>query len=193
MGIIGYGALGLSSQIVFPRLKVTIRLGKHIEKIAKALSITVLIADRKGSSILRPGRTPFPDILRNSTVLMVGCPLDETTRDMIGQKELQLMKPTASLINVARGGVVNEKALVQALRDGTIASAATDVFEIEPATSENPLIAENPPSLTASPHIAWYADASLENLQRIVKGNIEGFAVGKPENIVTPWWTSNNT
>jgi phosphoglycerate dehydrogenase-like enzyme len=54
---------------------------------------------------------------------MVGCPLDETTRDMIGEEELQLMKPTASLINVARGGVVNEKALVQALKDGTIASA----------------------------------------------------------------------
>jgi phosphoglycerate dehydrogenase-like enzyme len=168
------------------------RLGKHIEKIAKALSITVLIADRKGSSVLRPGRTPFLDTLRNSTILMVGCPLDETTHDMIGEEELQLMKPTASLINVARGGVVNEKALVQALKDGTISSAATDVFEIEPATSENPLIAENPPNLTVSPHVAWYADASLENLQRIVKGNIEGFVVGKPENTVTPWWTPNN-
>ena len=101
--------------------KITKRLGKHIEKIAKALSITVLIADRKGSSVLRPGRTAFLDTLRNSTVLMVGCPLDGNTHDMIGQEELQLMKPTASLINVARGGVVNEKALVQALKDGTIA------------------------------------------------------------------------
>jgi glycerate dehydrogenase len=190
MGIIGYGALGSSSQIILPGWKINEETRETHRKIAKALSITVLIADRKGSSVLRPDRTPFLDTLRNCPVLMVGCPLDETTRDMIGEEELQLMKPTASLINVARGvGVVNEKALGQALKDGTIANAATDVFKIEPATFENPLIAESPPNLTVSPHIAWYADASLENLQRIVKGNIEGFVLGKPENIVTPWWT----
>ena len=158
--------------------------GKHIEKIAKALSITVLIADRKGSTTLRPGRTPFVDTLQKTTVLMIGCPLDENTRDMIGEEELNLMQSTASLINVARGGVVNEKALVKALKEGTIANAATDVFEIEPATSANPLILEAPPNLTVSPHIACYADASLENLQRIVKLNIEGFVEGRPDNLV---------
>jgi phosphoglycerate dehydrogenase-like enzyme len=116
---------------------------------------------------------------------MIGCPLDETSRDMIGEEELKMMQPTASLINVARGGVVNEKALVKALKERTIANAATDVFEIEPATSANPLISEAPPNLTLSPHIAWYADSSLENLQRIVKENIEGFVRGEPENLVT--------
>jgi glycerate dehydrogenase len=116
---------------------------------------------------------------------MIGCPLDETSRDMIGEEELKMMQPTASLINVARGGVVNEKALVKALKEGTIASAATDVFEIEPATLANPLISEAPPNLTLSPHIAWYADSSLENLQRIVKENIEGFVRGEPVNLVT--------
>jgi phosphoglycerate dehydrogenase-like enzyme len=105
---------------------------------------------------------------------------------MIGEEELRLMQPTANLINVARGGVVNEKALVKALREGTIANAATDVFEIEPATSENLLISAALPNLTVSPHIAWYADASLENLQRIVKGKIEGFVRREPENLVTP-------
>ncbi|KAG0649179.1 Glycerate dehydrogenase [Hyphodiscus hymeniophilus] len=173
MGIIGYGALG-----------------KHIERIAKALSIAVLIADRKGSTTLRPGRTSFVDTLQKSTVLMIGCPLDETSRNMIGEEELKLMQPIASLINVARGGVVNEKALVQALKQGTIANAATDVFENEPATSESPYISEAVPNLTLSPHIAWYADSSLENLQRIVKANVEGFVIGKPENLVTPWWSA---
>jgi lactate dehydrogenase-like 2-hydroxyacid dehydrogenase len=163
--------------------------GKHIEKIAKSLSITVLIADRKGATTLRTGRTSFVDTLQKSTVLMIGCPLDETSRDMIREEELKLMQPTASLINVARGGVVNEKALVRALKEGIIASAATDVFEIEPATSANWLISEAPPNLTVSPHIAWYADASLENLQRIVKRNIEGFMKGQPENLVAPWQT----
>jgi lactate dehydrogenase-like 2-hydroxyacid dehydrogenase len=84
---------------------------------------------------------------------------------------------------------VNEKALVKALKEGMIANAATDVFDGEPATVENILISEAPPNLTVSPHIAWYADSSLENLQRIVKGNIEGFVMGRPENIVTPWWS----
>ena len=73
---------------------------------------------------------------------------------MIGEEELKLMQPTASLVNVARRGVVNEKALVKALEEGTIANAATDVFEREPATSDSTLTSEAPPNLTVSPHIA---------------------------------------
>ena len=153
------------------------------------MSITVLIADRKGAATVRPGRNSFLETLQKSTVLMIGCPLDENTRDMIGERELNLMQPTASLVNVARGGVVNEKALVKALKEGTIASAATDVFENEPATIQSPLILESPQNLTVSPHIAWYADSAMENLQRIVKRNVESFAEGRPENLVTPWWT----
>ena len=79
--------------------------------------------------------------------------------------------------------------MAKALKEDTIASAATDVFAVEPATSVNLFIAKAVPNLTLSPHIAWYADSSLENLQRIVKINVEGFVSGKSGNVVQGSWS----
>jgi lactate dehydrogenase-like 2-hydroxyacid dehydrogenase len=171
MAIVGYGALG-----------------KLIEGIAKALGMRVLIADRKGISTpeIRPGRTAFEQALSSCSVLVIACPLDNTSRNMITEKEIRLLQPHATLINVARGGVIDEHALVKALKESWIAAAATDVFAIEPATAtSSPLTVEDVPNLTLSPHIAWYADSSLERLQEIVKTNIEGFVSGNPEHLVT--------
>lgn len=162
-------------------------LGKRIEAIAKALGMSVIIADRKGvpQSFTRAGRIEFLETLQKSTAIVLCCPLDASTRGMIGKKELKTMDNKAILINVSRGGVVGEEALVEALRAGWIAGAATDVFATEPASaSTSPLLAADVPNLTLSPHVAWYADSSIENLKRTIKSNIEGFVAGSPVNMV---------
>ncbi|KAI2619310.1 hypothetical protein GGR54DRAFT_647992 [Hypoxylon sp. NC1633] len=175
LGIVGYGALGI-----------------RIEGIAKALGMKVIIAERKGLSkeATRPGRTQFDEVLQICTALMIGCPLDAETRGMIGERELQQMRPDSLVVNVARGGVMDEAALVRALNEGWIASAATDVFATEPATlGSTPLIDKCPANLTLSPHVAWYADSSLESLQMLIKGTVESYVAGSPQNMVKESWS----
>lgn len=164
-----------------------ISTGKQIEKLAKALGMSILIAERKGGSQTsnRPDRAPFLDVLRQSTVLVVCCPLDDTTRNMIAEEELRMMQKLAIVINVARGGIANEEALVKALREGWIAGAATDVFAKEPASaSSSPLLSGDVPNLTVTPHLAWFAAKTIENLQRILKANVELYVEGQPQHVL---------
>ncbi len=168
--VVGYGALGM-----------------NVERIAKALGMRGLVAERKGASEVRDGRTAFNDAIRQGTVFVFVTPLEDGTRDMISTPELEAMDSTALLINVGRGGVINEAALAKALREGQIGGAATDVFEHEPATKENcPLLDPSIPNLVLSPHVAWYSKRTIEGTIRTVKANIEGFVNGRPQNIVVP-------
>lgn len=168
-------------------IQILIRLlGKRIEAIAKALGMSVVIADRKGlsESSIRPGRLSFLNTLQKSTAIILCCPLDGSTRGMIEEAELHTMDKNAVLINVSRGGVVEEEALVKALQGQWIAGAATDVFATEPANASSPLLAAGIPNLTLSPHVAWYADSSIKNLKVTIKSNIESFVAGSPVNMV---------
>ena len=164
--------------------------GNKVAAIGKALGITVVFADRKGvkGDDVRQGRVEFFTALKQSTIVMVTCVLNESTRNMIGEEELQLVQKDAILVNIARGGIVNEEALAKALKEKWITGAAVDVFDEEPAGFDTPLVAaarENPGlNLTLSPHVAWYASTSLERLQQIVPANIETFVAGKPQNVV---------
>ncbi len=145
----------------------------------------VLIAERKDATETRSGRTAFNEALKQGTIFILVTPLDANTRDMISTAEFAAMGNTALVINVGRGGVINEPALAQALRDGQIAGAATDVFEHEPATKENcPLLDPTIPNLLLSPHAAWFSARTLRGTVATVKANIEGFAAGKPQNLV---------
>ncbi|KAI9744276.1 MAG: hypothetical protein M1818_002428 [Claussenomyces sp. TS43310] len=166
-------------------------LGNRIAVIARALGMTVLTAERKGipESGVRPGRIAFPVVLQRSTALVLTCPLDASTRGMIDEPELRLMRSDSVLVNVARGGIVAEDALVKALRQGWIEGAATDVFVEEPAGLENSLLVralreDGGLNLTLSPHVAWYARSSAEKLQRTVVANIEAFMAGEAQNVV---------
>lgn len=166
--IIGYGALG-----------------KNIEKIGTALGMKVLVTERKGASQARPGRVMFEDALKLGTIFMIVTPLDDSTRGMIGAAELSTMNKTAFLINVGRGGVVNEAALASALREHKIAGAGVDVFEHEPAgKSDSPLIDTTIPNLILTPHIAWYSTATIAGTLKMIKANLDAFAAGKPQNLV---------
>ncbi|HAV86581.1 MAG TPA: glycerate dehydrogenase, partial [Pseudomonas sp.] len=107
-------------------------------------------------------------------------PLTEQTRDLIGERELRMMKPGAFLINAARGGLVNEQALADALRTGHLGGAATDVLTSEPPQDDNPLLAADIPRLIVTPHSAW---GSREARQRIVEQmaeNAAAFFAGTP-------------
>lgn len=147
----------------------------------------VLLAERKGATDVRPGRISFEAALKDGTVFMLVTPLDATTRDMISTAELESMDSTALLVNVGRGGVINEDALADALRKGTIAGAATDVFATEPASKErSPLLDPFIPNLLLSPHVAWYSSRTINGTLDILKKNIEGFVAGKPQNVVIP-------
>ncbi|RVU32646.1 2-hydroxyacid dehydrogenase [Neptunomonas marina] len=147
LGVIGYGALG-----------------RGVAEIARAFGMQVLVAARDEHD-KRPGRLQLADLLPQVDVLTIHCPLTASTQDLIDEAALAQMKSDAVLINVARGGVVNELALAAALREGRLAGAATDVLTQEPPTDDNPLLAGDIPNLIVTPHSAW---GSKEARQRII-------------------------
>jgi len=150
LGIIGYGELGQS-----------------VARVAEAFGMQVLIATRSGTTSLLPGRLPLAKLLAEVDVLSLHCPLTEATQNLIGAEELALMKPNALLINTARGGIVDEQALLDALSRGQIGGAAIDVLSTEPPVNGSPLLDTDIPNLIVTPHIAW---ASRQARQRLVEG-----------------------
>jgi len=166
LGIVGYG-----------------ELGRAVARVARCFGMEVLIAQRPGGPP-REGRLPLADLLPQVDVLSLHCPLAENTRGLIGAAELALMRPTALLVNTARGPLVDAQALAAALRAGTIGGAALDVLSSEPPPLDHPLLAPDIPNLILTPHTAW---ASREARQRVldeVALNIAAFAAGERRNRV---------
>ncbi|WP_305843628.1 D-2-hydroxyacid dehydrogenase [Photobacterium leiognathi] len=160
-------------------------LGQATANLAKALGMKVLFADHKGASICRDGYTPFNDVLQQTDILSLHCPLTPDTQNLITRVELQKMKPNAILINTGRGGLVNEQDLVDALLHQDIAGAGCDVFTTEPPADDNPLLQHaHLPNLLLTPHVAWGSDSSITTLVEQLIENIECFCNGKPQNLV---------
>ncbi|MGB8508196.1 MAG: D-2-hydroxyacid dehydrogenase [Pyrinomonadaceae bacterium] len=168
LGIIGYGSLG-----------------RGVERLARAFGMNVLAAERRGAREVREGRTRFDEVLRASDVLTLHAPLTDETRHLIGRAELALMKPNALLINCARGGLVDEAALVEALRAGDIGGAGVDVLNREPPREGNPLLELDLPNLIVTPHVAWAGVGAMQALADQLVENIEAFVKGEPQNTVT--------
>ncbi|MCO8041373.1 2-hydroxyacid dehydrogenase [Acinetobacter bohemicus] len=162
LGIVGYG-----------------ELGQAVARLAEAFGMQIRIAALPG----RPAdesRIPFAALLPQVDFLSLHCPLTEDTRHLISHAELDAMKPSAFLLNCARGGIVDEQALAQALREGKIAGAATDVLSVEPPKEGNVLLDASIPNLIVTPHNAW---GSVDARQRIVDQlleNVEAFKQGQP-------------
>ena len=167
LGIVGYGTLGQS-----------------MARLARAVGMNVLVAEHKNASVLRDGRTEFADLLRQSDVISLHCPLTDETKNLIGASELQLMKPNAVLINTARGGLVDEAALIQALTTGQIAAAGIDVLRVEPPKGPNALIDTKLPNLIVTPHNAWASRQAMTKLAGQLIENLEAFVRGEPRNLV---------
>lgn len=139
-------------------------LGGAVATLAEAFGMRVLLGQLPGRPS-RPDRLPLDELLPQVDALTLHCPLTPATQDLIGEYQLSLMKPGAFLINTARGGLVDEQALADALRRGHLGGAATDVLTREPPTDGNPLLAADIPRLIVTPHSAW---GSREARQRIV-------------------------
>ena len=162
LGILGYG-----------------ELGKAVARLAQAFGMKVLV----GALPNRPydeKRVAFNDLLTQVDYLSLHCPLTDETRNLIDENAFSEMKPSAFLINCARGGIVNEQALADALRQKKIAGAATDVLTVEPPKNGNVLLADDIPNLIITPHSAW---GSVDARQRIVQQmieNVEAFKKDQP-------------
>ena len=169
MLIVGYGALG----------RATARL-------AQAFGMQLLIAEHPGALHCRDGRTPFFAALAQADVVSLHCPLTPQTDRLFNHDVFAAMKPGALLINTARGGLIDEAALLQALQQGQLGGAALDVLTQEPPSADNALIQANLPQLIITPHMAW---ASTEARQRMVlqlKANIDAFLRGQIPHQVWP-------
>ena len=139
-------------------------LGSAVAKLAEAFGMRVLVGQIPGRPA-RADRLPLDELLPQVDALTFHCPLNEHTRNFIGARELAMLKPGAFVVNTARGGIIDEQALVDALRSGHLGGAATDVLSVEPPRNGNPLLAEDIPRLIITPHSAW---GSREARQRIV-------------------------
>jgi len=128
---------------------------------------------------------PLPRLLADSDVLTLHCPLLPATRNMIGAAQLRAMKRSSILINTARGGLVDERALVHALQEGWIAGAGFDVLTVEPPSEGNPLLELRLPNLIVTPHIAWASQGAMQFLADQLIDNIDAWAAGTPQNLVT--------
>ena len=129
-------------------------------------------------------RVAFDTFLSRADVVSIHCPLTADTTGLIGDAQFALMKNTTIVINSARGGIVNETALKQALINGDIAGAATDVLTVEPPVEGNVLLDKSIPNLIVTPHCAWVAQEARQTLINQLADNIAGFLDGKPRNQV---------
>ena len=165
LGIIGFGALGKS---------VAVR--------AEALGMKVIATDHHDF----PGRVDLSTLLRDSDIITLHCPLTDETRNIIGRDQLQQMKKHALLINTARGGLVDESALAEALKSGEIGGAGIDVLITEPPVNGNVLLDKTIPNLIVTPHVAWASVEAMTGLSDQLMDNIEAWVAGSPRNVVEP-------
>lgn len=165
-GIIGMGAIGTRTA-----------------QLAKAFGCRVLGFNRNPKQVEGVRMVELDELLRESDIVSLHVPLTEQTRGMIGEREIGLMKPSAILINTARGPVVDSAALAAALKEGRLAGAAVDVYETEPPIpQDHPLLSA--PHVAATPHVAFATKEALYQRAVIVFDNVAGYLDGKPQNVM---------
>ena len=159
-------------------------IGQTLATYAQAFKMNVVFAEHKNAQSVRDGYVSFDEAIRSADVVSLNCPLTPQTANMIGEAELQQMKPGAILINCGRGGLVDEAALVAALKYGQIGGAGFDVLTQEPPRDGNPLLKARLPNLIVTPHIAWASQEAANRLFDILVDNINRFVAGNPQNLV---------
>jgi glycerate dehydrogenase len=168
LGIIGEGAIGQATAAI-----------------GRAFGMRVLFADHPPPKMDGVTFTPHERVLAESDVISLHCPLMPSTRNLIDLAAFRKMKRTAILINTARGGLVDEAALIQALDEGLIGGAGFDVLTVEPPKNGHPLLDVRRPNFILTPHIAWASDGAMQFLADQLIDNIEHWAAGKPQHLVT--------
>ena len=165
LGIFGYGAIG-----------------RRVAEIARAFEMKVIATKRNPVEDDIVTFVDFDTLLRESDYLSVNCPLNDGTREIFNAEAFAKMKKGAYFINTARGGVIVEQDLVDALKSGHLSGAAVDVLTVEPMRADCPLL--NAPNITFTPHVAWAPIETRTRLLSIVMDNIENFLGGTPKNVV---------
>ena len=168
LGIIGEGAIGQSTAAI-----------------GRAFGMRVLFADHAPPKMDGVVFTPHEQVLAESDVISLHCPLMPSTRNLIDLAAFRRMKRNTLLINTARGGLVDEAALIEALDQGLIAGAGFDVLTVEPPRNGNPLLEVRRPNFILTPHVAWASDGAMQFLADQLVDNIDGWAAGSPRNLVT--------
>jgi len=159
-------------------------LGQRTAALCAAFGMQVLKVEHRHATAVRPGYTAFNEALAVADVISLHCPLTEATRGLIGAAELATMKPDALLINTARGGLVDEAALAEALADHRLGGAGFDVLHEEPPRQGNPLLTLRQPNLIVTPHVGWASFDAMSRLAEQLIGNIEAWARGEPRHLV---------
>jgi glycerate dehydrogenase len=168
IGIVGDGALGIATA-----------------NIARALGLRVLFSAYKGRSDMGPLYTPFEQILQESDIITLHCPLTNGTHNLIGDAEFAQMRRRPLIINTARGGLVEESALVRALQSDLISGAGFDVVTEEPLRHDHPFARiMDHPGFILTPHIAWASEEAIQTLADQLIDNIAAFVEGAPRNLV---------
>ena len=165
LGIVGYGALG-----------------KQVAHLARAFGMEVCATSRSPIGDSGVIQLELDELLRTSSVVSLHLPLTEQTRHLIGARELGLMRRDALLINTARGGLVDEAALAEALQAGQNAGAGFDVLSKEPPLPDNPLLRLRLPNFILTPHVAWASGGAMQRLADMLVDNIEAWESGRPLN-----------
>jgi glycerate dehydrogenase len=168
LGIVGEGAIG-----------------QAVANIGRAFGMSVLFADHAPPKAEGVAFTPMDQVLEQCDILTLHCPLTAATRNLIDAAAFRKMKRSALLINTARGGLVDEAALIEALDQRLIAGAGFDVLTVEPPKDGHPLLDVRMPNFILTPHIAWASDGAMQFLADQLVDNIEGWASGKPQHLVT--------
>ena len=159
-------------------------LGQGTAKIAKGFGMNVLFADHPPPKSQDVKFTDPDKVLSESDVISLHCPLTENSRGFIGLEQFKKMKDTAILINTARGGLVNEKDLAQALKEGLIGGAGFDVLTNEPPKDGNLLLDLNLPNFILTPHVAWASNEAQQFLADQLIDNVDLFTSGSPQHLV---------
>jgi glycerate dehydrogenase len=168
LGIIGEGAIGQATAAI-----------------GRAFGMRVLFADHAPPKMEGVVFTPHETVLAESDVISLHCPLTPATRNLIDLAAFRKMKRNALLINTARGGLVDEAALIQALDQGLIAGAGFDVLTVEPPRDGHPLLDVRRSNFILTPHVAWASDGAMQFLADQLIDNIDRWAAGNPQNLVT--------
>jgi glycerate dehydrogenase len=167
LGIIGEGAIGQGTAAI-----------------GRAFGMRVLFADHPPPKVPGVEFTPLDEVLAQSDVISLHCPLTPATRNLIDIAAFRKMKRNALLINTARGGLVDEGALIQALEEGLIAGAGFDVLTVEPPKNGHPLLDVRRPNFILTPHVAWASDGAMQFLADQLVDNVNAWVAGKPQHLV---------
>ena len=159
-------------------------IGQRVAEIALAFGMKVKAVTSKPAVALPTGigKADLEELLATSDVVSLHCPLTNRTRHMINPQTLQLMKPSAILINTGRGPLVDDQAVATALAEGRLSAFCADVLTEEPPKADNPLLKQ--PNAFITPHIAWATNEARTRLLQVVISNVKAFLDGKPQNIV---------